>query len=203
MFHTYNNCYYGACGDGNCLYRACSKLLGGKEDHMCEKMHIYFGVRILHSLRVCQIVHWVMYDRKDPSSRKLVVQRETIRNAKSGTHASFVCLLALLSVTLYECLFSVPRKVGEGYIYSKFLNGTVLPRVSHNNIRDKLVQGCNLVLMWTTHGILSMPGMNENFQPNHFVPLVVFVANDNNQKKNKQQKITDLFKTKSVKQESN
>ena len=75
--------------------------------------------------------------------------------------------------------------------------------MSHNNIRDKLVQGCNLVLMWTTHGILSMPGMNENFQPNHFVPLVVFVANDNNQKKNKQQKITDMFKVKSVKQESN
>ena len=32
MFHTYNNCYYGTCGDGNCLYRACSKLLCGKED---------------------------------------------------------------------------------------------------------------------------------------------------------------------------
>ena len=48
-----------------------------------------------------------------------------------------------------------------------------------------------------------MPGMNENFQPNHFVPLVYFVANDGNQKKNKQQKITDMFKAKSVKQESN
>ena len=96
-----------------------------------------------------------------------------------------------------------PEKLGKENIYSKFLNGTVLPRVSHNNIRDKLVQGCNLVLMWTTHGILSMPGMNENFQPNHFVPLVVFVANGNNQKKNKQQKITDMFKAKSVKQESN
>ena len=48
-----------------------------------------------------------------------------------------------------------------------------------------------------------MPGMNENFQPNYFVPLVVFMANDGNQKKNKQQKITDMFKPKSVKQESN
>ena len=92
---------------------------------------------------------------------------------------------------------------GRIYILKISKTWTVLPRVSHNNIRDKLVQGCNLVLMWTTHGILSMPGMNENFQPNHFVPLVVFVANDNNQKKNKQQKITDLFKAKSVKQESN
>ena len=41
------------------------------------------------------------------------------------------------------------------------------------------------------------------FQPNHFVPLVDFVANDGNQKKNKQQKITHMFKLKSVKQESN
>ena len=168
-----------------------------------ENAHIFWCENIAFSASVSDSALGDGYDRKDPSSRKLVVQRETIRNAKSGTHVSFVCLLALLSVTLYECLFSVPRKVGEGYIYSKFLNGTVLSRVSHNNIRDKLVQGCNLVLMWTTHGILSMPGMNENFQPNHFVPLVVFVANDNNQKKNKQQKITDLFKAKSVKQESN
>ena len=56
-----------------------------------------------------------------------------------------------------------PEKLGKENIYSKFLNGTVLPRLCHNNIRDKLVQGCNLVLMWTTHGILSMPGMNVTF----------------------------------------
>ena len=55
--------------------------------------------------------------------------------------------------------------------------------------------------MWTTHGILSMPGMNEDFQPNHFVPLD-FVATDGDQKKNKQQKITDMFNAKSVKQEN-
>ena len=143
------------------------------------------------------------YDRKDPSSRKLVVQREAIRNAKSGTHASFLCLLALSSVTGMSVCSVYPEKLGKENIYSKFLNGTVLPRLSHNNIRDKLVQACNLVLMWTTHGIVSMPGMNENFQPNHFVPLVDFVANDGNRKKNKQQKITDMFKAKSVKQESN
>ena len=140
---------------------------------------------------------------KDPSSRKLAVQRETIRNAKSGTHASFLCLLALLSVTGMSVCSVSPEKLGKENIYSKFLNGTVLPRLSHNNIRDKLVQGCNLVLVWTTHGILSMPGMNENCQPNHFVPLVDFVANAGNQKKNKQQKIIDMFKAKSVKQESN
>ena len=85
------------------------------------------------------------------------------------------CQLPGMSVSVY------PEKLEKENIYSKFLNGTVLPKLSHNNIRDKLVQGCNLVLMWTTHGIPSMPGMN--FQPNHFVPLVDFVANAGNQKK--------------------
>ena len=89
-----------------------------------------------------------------------------------------------------------PEKLGKENIYSKFLNGTVLPRLSHNNIRDKLVQGCNLVLMWTTHGILSMPGMNENFQPNHFVPLVDFVANDGNQKRISSRKSLTCLKLK-------
>lgn len=44
--------------------------------------------------------------------------------------------------------------------------------------------------------------MNESFKPNHFVPLVDFVANDGNRKKNKQQKITDMFNAKRVKQEN-
>ena len=138
MFHTYNNCYYGTCCDGNCLYRACSKLLCGKEDlcyflrgftsielysnqefyafnpYVRENAHIFWCENIAFSASVSDSTLGDGYDRKDSSSRKLVVQRETIRNAKSGTHASFVCLLALLSVTWYECLFSVPRKVGEG-----------------------------------------------------------------------------------------
>ena len=65
-----------------------------------------------------------------------------------------------------------------------------------NHVKDKLVQGCNLVLMWTTHGIVSIPGMSENFHPNHFV------ANDSSQKKANQQKITDMFKARSVQQQN-
>ena len=134
---TYNNCYYGTCGDDNCLYRACSKLLCDKEDlcyflrgftsielysnqefyafhpYVRENAHIFRCEIIAFSVSVLDSTLGDGYDRKDPSSRKLVVQRETIWNAKSGTHASFLCLLALLSVTWCEC-FSVPRKVGEG-----------------------------------------------------------------------------------------
>ena len=171
--------------------------------HMCEKMHIYFGVRILHSLRVCQIVHWVMGTTgKIPAAGSLLSKGRQY-GMPNLAHMPLLFVYLPCQLPGMTVCSVYPEKLGKENIYSKFLNGTVLPRVSHNNIRDKLVQGCNLVLMWTTHGILSMPGMNENFQPNHFVPLVVFVDNDNDQKKNKQQKITDMFKAKSVKQESN
>ena len=115
MFHTYNNCYYGTCGDGNCLYSLLKIIMWQGRSYVRENAHIFWCENIAFSASVSDSALGDGYDRKDPSSRKLVVQRETIRNAKSGTHVSFVCLLALLSVTLYECLFSVPRKVGEGY----------------------------------------------------------------------------------------
>ena len=35
----------------------------------------------------------------------------------------------------------------------------------------KLVQEVKLILMWTTDCIYTLPGMSENFQPNHFVRL--------------------------------
>ena len=222
--HTYN--YYRTRGDGNCLYRACSKLLCGKEDlchflrsltsielfsnqkfyafhpYVLESTHIFQCENTAFSATVSDSALGDGYDGKDPSSRKLVVQREAIRNAKSGTQASFLCLLALSSVTGMSVCSVYQGKVGKESIYSKFLNGTVLPRLSHNHVKDKLVQGCNLVLMWTTHGIVSIPGMSENFQPNHFVPLVDFVANDSSQKKAKQRKITDMFKVRSVQQQN-
>ena len=46
--------------------------------------------------------------------------------------------------------------------------------------------------MWNTDGIHTHLGMSDNFQPNHFVPLVQFIAK-NALKKKLQPKITDLF----------
>ena len=49
--------------------------------------------------------------------------------------------------------------------------------------------------MSTTHGNLTLPGLNENFQPNHFVPLVEFIAKQGSKLKTIQQrKITELLK---------
>ena len=51
--------------------------------------------------------------------------------------------------------------------------------------------------MWTTDGIHTLPGMSDNFQPNHFVPLVEFIAK-NVPRKKLQPKITDLFRSDSL-----
>ena len=119
--------------------------------HMCEKMHIYFGVRILHSLRVCQIVHWVMGTTgKIPAAGSLLSKGRQY-GMPNLAHMPLLCVyLPCCQLPGMSVCSVYPEKLGKENIYSKFLNGTVLPRVSHNNIRDKLVQGCNLVLMWTT-----------------------------------------------------
>ena len=108
--------------DGNCLYRACSKLLCGKED-MCdflrdltsielfnnlqfyarhpyikEKSHVFQSENAAFSVTASDVALADGYDRKD-SSRVEVVKREAIRNATSTTHASFMCVFALSSVT--------------------------------------------------------------------------------------------------------
>jgi hypothetical protein len=55
--------------------------------------------------------------------------------------------------------------------------------------------------MWTTLGIHILPGMSKGFQPNHFVPLVELMAKDVEKNEPQQQKITDLFRSKSKQME--
>ena len=149
------------------------------------------------------ILHWVMgYDRKDPSSRVTVIKREAIRNTTGGTYASLMCVFGLSLVTGMSVTSVYLEKVGQETKYLQFQNGTIWPRLFHNNLKSKLVQEAKLILMWTTRGIHILPGMNKDFQPNHFVPLVEFIAQCAEKKKlPQQQKITDLFRSESVQKE--
>ena len=128
----------------------------------------------------------------------MVVKREAIRNASSGTFASFMCVFALSSVVGMPITSVYPEKMTKTK-YSQFQNGTVLPRLPHNMFKNRLVQDVKLILMWTTDGILTLPGINKDFQPNHFVPLVEFI--DKHKKSQQQSLITDLFTTKSLQKE--
>jgi hypothetical protein len=60
----------------------------------------------------------------------------------------------------------------KGCKSSKFFNGTILSRAAHDSFSSKLVQDVQLIIMWSRSGITILPGVDTNFQPNHFVPLV-------------------------------
>jgi hypothetical protein len=144
------------------------------------------------------------YDRKNPNSRVAVVRREAVRNATIGTFASLMCVFALSSVTGMNIISVYPEELDHETKYSQFQNGTIFPRRCHKNFSGKLAQNVKLILMWTTNGIVTLPGLSEDFQPNHFVPLLEFNININKKIGSSQQKkITDHFPSHCGKKEDN
>ena len=206
-------------GDGNCLYRACSKLLCGKDElhgvlrdltsiklftnqefyafhpYIKKSVHLFKCENTTFSASASDAALGDGYDRKDPSSRVVVVQREAVKNLTSGTYASLMCLFALSSVTGMDIISVYPEDLDNKTKYSKFQNGTISPRNAHKDFSVKLVQESKLIFMWTTAGFLTLPGLPQGFQPNHFVPLVEFNSSTGTKAKLVQQKkITDHFK---------
>ena len=114
------------------------------------------------------------YDRANPSSRAVVVQREAIRNATSGNFASLLCMLALSSVTGMDITTVYPEITGQESKYSRMQNGIIKPRISHGRFVSKVVQNVKLIILWSRDGMNVLPGVGTMFQPNHFVPLVQY-----------------------------
>ena len=214
--------------DGNCMYRACSKLLYGKEDlwsylrdltsielfsnqefyafhpYVKEKSVIFSSENTAFSATASDGALGDGYDRTNPSARTAVVLREALRNAVNNTFSSLLCMFALSSVTGMDITTVYPETTGKETKYSQFLNGTISPRARHTSFTSKLVQDVQLILLWSTDGIATLPGIDKNFQPNHFVPLVQVQDRDENitpkalKKKTTskiQPKITDVFKS--------
>ena len=73
--------------------------------HMCEKMHMYFGVRILHSLRVCQIVHWVMGTTGKIPAAGSLLSKERQYGMPNLAHIVFFCLFTCLVVSYLVWVF--------------------------------------------------------------------------------------------------
>ena len=168
-------------GDGNCLYRACSKLLCGKDElhgvlrdltsiELFTNQEFYaFHPYIKKNVHLFKCENTTFsasdaalgdeYDRKDPSSRVVVVQREAVKNLTSGTYASLMCLLALSSVTGMDIISVYSEDLDNKTKYSKFQNGTISPRNVHKDFSVKLVQESKLIFMWTTAGFLTLPGL--------------------------------------------
>ena len=108
-----------------------------------------------------------------------------------------MCLFALSSVTGMNVISVNPEKLGQETKYLQFQNGTISLRKTHEQLQKNLVQEVKLIIMWTTIGNITLPGLVENFQPNHFVPLVEFLAKAGS-KTVQQLKIIELFKPECV-----
>ena len=205
---------YRTIGDGNCLYRATSKLLCGKDDlhellrdltsievfsnqefyafhpYIKDKSHFLKSENTAFTASASDAALGEGYERKNPNSRVVVVRREAVRNSTIGTFASLMYVFALSSVTGMNIISVYPEELDQETKFSQFQNGTVFPRKRHRNFLGKLVQHVKIILMWTTDGIFTLPELSEDFQPNHFVPLVEFNPKNVNKKigSSKQQK---------------
>ena len=172
--------------------------------YLKEKAHVFNSENTAFSATASDAALGEGYDRKNPSSRMTVVRREAIRTATSGTFSSLMCMFALSSVTGMQIVSVYPETLGQATKPSQFQNGTISPRMTHNRLTGNDVQKVKLILMWTVDGTLNLPGLDVNFQPNHFVPLVEFNPKAKVECKapTQQRKITDHFKSPAVDSES-
>jgi hypothetical protein len=203
------------------MYRACSKLLCGTEDHWSllrdltsielfanqefyafhpyikEKLAIFCSENTAFSATASDDALAGGYDRTNPSTRTAAVMREAMRNATNNTFSSLLCMFSLSSVTGMNITTVYPEIIGKETKYSKFLNGTISPRAAHTSISSKFVQDVQLILLWSTAGIAVLPGLDTSFKPNHFVPLVQVQQSEGNikSKVKVQPKITDVLKS--------
>ena len=91
-----------------------------------------FNQKIQPFLLQHQMLLWLMVmTGKIPAE---VVKREAIRNATSTTHASFMCVFALSSVTGMVLTSVYPETFQQQTKYSQFQNGTIFPQVAHHNL---------------------------------------------------------------------
>ena len=184
-------------GDGNCLFRACSKLLSGKEElwsflreltsielflnaeyyskhpYIDENASIFKKKNTAFTATISNQALGNGYNRSDDSSKIDVVQREAIRISVPCNYASLMCIFALSSVSGREIYSVYPEIQGQGTKYSNFSNGMIKPRVSHSKLSTNFNKETKLCIMWTISGSNNfIPGISREFQPNHFVPIM-------------------------------
>ena len=107
------------------------------------------------------------FDRKDPSSRSNVVEREAFLNLRSGTFSSLLCILALSSVLGRDILTVYPEEEQNTSMYSLTNNGLIHPRKYHDLCHQIKFPSYGIVIMWTTTGNFTLESRCD-----HFVPLI-------------------------------
>lgn len=183
--------------DGNCLYRACSKLVFGDDQHWSylreltslelflnakfysdhpyvqEKSKHFSKENTAFSAVISDAALGKGYDRKDAESRIEVVKREACRNSVPGTFSSLICMLALSSVIGRNIVSLYPEEIKKETRYSLCNNGLIKPKTYHEMFKNKFNENHSIILLWTKDGSSSfIPGTSREFKPNHFVPVI-------------------------------
>ena len=186
-------------GDGNCLYRACSRLLCGKEDlwqflraltsielylqkkyyaehpYIDYKKCFFSTVNTAFSSSVSDKGLGCGYSRDVDiivSAEGAVIEREAVKNSIPGIFSSLMCLFGLSSVIGMDIVTIYPEEVGRANKYSNMNNGVIKPRVSHSKLHTDFCNEAKICIMWSKDGSDTfIHGDDEDFNPNHFVPL--------------------------------
>ena len=98
------------------------------------------------------------------SNRRECIRNEAVLISKPKTWSSFLCLLALSSVTCTKMLSHYPKCNNA---ISHFLNREILPRTDTDVNFGKAIH-----FLWTRCGNLQTHPQT-TFVPNHFVPLFI------------------------------
>ena len=125
-------------GYRNCLYRACSRLLCGKEN-LCYLLGDLTSIELFtnqnrnsaFSAAASDSALGQGNDPKNSSSRVKVADHEFIRNASPGTFSFLLSMLALSSVTGMNITSLYPENAAARNKYSQFLNGTIHSLQTH------------------------------------------------------------------------
>ncbi len=168
-----------AYGDGNCLYRSISLIFFGNEDS-----HIEMRVRTIKELAVNSqyytsgdFVDQLEYSANDTFKYIMNVslnlsgeftiedyKSEICSNAKLGTFASFLHLLATANWT-GRPLLSIYPKVSNPGLNRRTMNQLIYPL---GNLYCPEESKDVLMIMWTRTVQMSTQG----WSPNHFVPVI-------------------------------
>ena len=177
--------------DGNCLYRACSKRIIGKDDiwsalrtltsielllhkdfyahhpYVLEKSRYFKSENTAFSVTASDKALSVGYDRRNPSSRVNVVEQEAYLNCKPQTFSLLLCIFGLCSVLGKNIQTVYPEEEGTPNIYSQTNNGVIRPRKYHNLCKDIKFSQDDIIIMWTGSGQATIESKFD-----HFVTLI-------------------------------
>ena len=185
--------FYRTKGDGNCLFRACSKRLTGTDD-LHEKLRDLTSIELFMHAEYYTDHPYILgkrdifatensafsaclsdsalsggYDRRSVLSRCLTIKRQAEITSRLNSYSPLMTMLGLASVIGVDIL-TIQGDYGEEDKHSRLHTGIIKPREYHDKFANSYQCELPVTLMWVRD-----PGSyllkKENSKINHIVPL--------------------------------